>query len=131
MKTKFMRVLIIGPKEKEKLQRLKEFAEANPIQYAEMMKIMNGKKNPVGDDPRFVAYIPEGFRVVYSVEAQKAGLMRHCSISVRGNGKLPNVAAVDELIKLLGFSGIHEGAANNAYIWLENDDSAINILELL
>jgi hypothetical protein len=126
-----MRALIIGPKEKEKLQKLKEFAEANPIGYTEMIKIKNGKRRPVGDDPRFVAYIPDGFRVVYSVEAQKPGLMRHCSISVKNKGKLPNVHAADELIKLLGFSGIHEGAANNAYIWLENDDSAINILELM
>ncbi len=124
------RLLIIGPEERDKLQRLKEFAETNPLSMQDLQATIAGTKPPVGDDVRFVVYVPNGYRVVYSIEEQKPGKYRHCSISVSEKGKFPNPIAFNELIKLLGFkyqlleSNLSE---NMPYIHLE--PNAINILE--
>ncbi len=124
--------LIIGYTEKEKLSKLKEFAEAHPLSYGDLLDTYNGKKAAVGDDPRFVCYIPAKYRVVFSIEEQRKGQMRHCSISVVAKGKLPNPFACNELIKLLGFKNeINiENPCKELQVWIEEERS-INIAEFI
>lgn len=132
-----IRPLIIGDIERGNLQKLKEYAEANPISMEDLKSTVVGAKPPIGDDARHAVYLPVGYRVVYSVEQQMPGIMRHFSISVPEKGKFPNMHVVNELIGILGFKEkvdpkqpLSNERPREFFVWIEHQQ-AINILEIM
>lgn len=93
-----MRPLIIGQDEKVALQKLAKFAEEHPL-------IVDGSIPgvPVGDNPDFVVKLPFGYRVVFSIEDQPGGMVRHLSMSVDTPWKVPNPLAVEMVMQEIGF----------------------------
>jgi len=101
-----MRPLLINADTRAALDRLRRHAEANPIPLAVLMRMLSKAHPPPGDDPRHVAELPDGgWRIVFTVEDQPSGRVRHASVSHSGRhrGKGPNPAAVGVICALLGF----------------------------
>jgi len=73
--------------------------------------------------------IQQGFRVVFCIEEQNVGKVKHISISVDAPNKLPNMEAVALIVDLFGI----EGPITSHQIWTENigpNHQAINIVAL-
>ena len=118
------RVLYIGPKEKEAIDNLVKYAEANRISFSEMKELMDGKKPPMGDNPDYICYLTNGYRVVYSIEEQPLGWCRHISISVDTPKKMPSIPAVETIMHEFGFTGT---IADCISVWVENDVDVIGV----
>jgi hypothetical protein len=119
-------VLLIDQRRKARLLALRAYAEANPVTSDKVKLMAEGKLPPVGDSGLFQAEIPLGYRVVFSIEEQPAGLCRHLSLSVAKHGCLPNPRAIEELMGYLGF----RGGIQKCKVWLEHKH-AINVLQPL
>lgn len=98
-----IRFLSVGNEERQKLLELKKYAEEHVMSFDELIKIFAKIVSPAGDRPEHTLFIPEGFKVVFSIEEQKPGKCRHLSVSVDKEGKLPSVGHVTFLMNILGF----------------------------
>jgi hypothetical protein len=77
--------------------------KAYAIQHRETMKelanrISTNAPGP-GNDPQHVLLVPEGYRVVYSIEQQPSGWCQHFSISVNRRGMSPSPDAVSLILE--------------------------------
>ena len=124
-----MRVLVIGPSEKEILKKLKENAEQNVFSFDDLLDMYNKRVPIVGEREGFTCTIPATFRIAYSIEEHplKDGKgfkkLRHASISVPEIGKLPNPEACNMIIEELGYKNKLDGCVVHV------EDRAINIIE--
>ena len=99
-----MRALIISEETKADIAWRVKFAESNVVSFRDVMRTANYVQMPIGDDPNFVLNIEQGFRVVFSIEKQPAGIsVRHLSVSVDHPAKSPSIPAVEEILRLYGF----------------------------
>lgn len=125
-----MRALVITPAVKRHVSRVREFAESNPISLYQIKKIIEGVSPPPGDDDRFVCAIPRGFRCVYTVETHMNDTtVRHLSVSVDAPDKYPMPVAINEIMKLFGFTGVVGDAGIKVYT--EEGVEAVNVIERL
>ncbi|MEK6829101.1 MAG: hypothetical protein AABY15_03160 [Nanoarchaeota archaeon] len=125
-----MRPLIIDDEIKDKLKNLASYAERNPFTMDDLLDTMNKQLAPAGDMEHYVVHIPFGYKVAFSIEQQAVGDVRHLSMSVDAVGKLPNVIAVEEIMKIIGFKNKLE----NCVVKLEDigeNRQAINVLEII
>jgi len=125
-----MTVLVMGGEEKEKLHSLKEYAEAHEVSLDDLFDQMNGHRPSVGTMPEYTRYIPDSFKVVYSIEQQPKADVRHCSISCKT--KAPAIEAVDMIMKELGYENTLE--SGNCHVYLEDMDDgkkAVNVIEII
>lgn len=124
-----MGIFIIDDKIIESLKTLKEHAEANPFSMEMLEETITGERPIPGDTKEFTRFIPMGFKVVYTIENQDAGMIRHLSMSVDTPGKMPHPHEVIEVMKFLGF----EKDIFNCILDLEEirpGHDAISVLEL-
>ena len=130
-----MQALIINNKIKNEINNLVEFAKANPVSLEQLKRTVEGTVPPIGDDPRYALNIDVGFRVVFSIEQQPQGLMRHLSIGMPYKPKdvYPSHEVASEIMRLFGFSGTSEAVAHSDYgmVWPEEDCNVVNILEYI
>lgn len=129
-----MAALLIGAEEKVRIKSLKDFAQANVISNEELMRRSNGFGEPIGDDPNYRITLPVGFRVVFTHEMQKAREARHISISHKG--RLPPPSAVNMIIEEFGFltkvQELEKETENQkAFIWIEEEVNAVNVMEFV
>lgn len=119
-----MRILTIGEKEKQSIQKVIDFAKSSPVSRKQLLK----KSIIVGNIPEYVCKIPEGFRIVFSFENQPVGWCRHISISVPDKTKLPSQPAVEMIIKEFGFP---ERITDQDNVWVETEvlPHAINVIK--
>ena len=94
-----MRVLILGPKERQTIQRLVAYAQERDNWYD--LDATAGKVP--GEDPMHVAHIPDGFRCVFTISRKDGELLRHLSVSVPSEN-YPSPEACVELGKAFGFT---------------------------
>jgi len=91
-----LRVLVIGPKEREAAHKLVEFAARPENHY---------RPGPdafiPGDNPKFVLRLTD-LRCVFTFTEAK-GLWRHLSVSVPDQNAMPHPAMVEEIGRLFGF----------------------------
>jgi hypothetical protein len=115
-----LRPLIIGPAQKADIARLRAHAEAHPVSAIDLVRDMNKPGKAIGDDPAFVCVVSIGYRCVFSLEHQPvAGLCRHLSMSVLGDGAAPNEEAVKVLAGEFGFTGdVLDG--KGCLLWIED-----------
>lgn len=118
-------VLILDDDTTAQLHKLREYAEAHPITTDRLLRMMAGAEKPIGDTPDYCVTVPHQVRVVFSIDHQRSGPMRHLSVSV--NWKLPSVAMVAMLLPLLGY----RGGLENCHVYFEQDNKAVNVLELV
>lgn len=98
-----MRPFLIDENVKLQLANLAAHAEKNPFSMDELLDIYNGVGKKAGDFEEFTLHFPFGYRVVFSIEDQPKAKVRHFSMSVDADNKLPNLEVVREVIKMLGF----------------------------
>ena len=125
-----MRPLMIDNEYSKKITDLKTFAELNPLTMDDLLDMYNKAKPVAGDTEGYYLYIPMGYKVVFTIEKQVKGDVRHMSMSVKDAKMLPNPFAVEQMLKLLGF----KNELINCIIDLEpvgDGHQAINVLELI
>lgn len=98
-----MRPLVIGNNEKERLKQVKEYAETHPFSVDDILDMMNRELGGAGTDPNHQCIIPFDYQVIFTVENQPHGTVRHLSMSVPGRGRFPNPHACQMVMDELGF----------------------------
>jgi hypothetical protein len=124
-----MRALVVDEEAREAIARVRTHAEANVVSRRTVLALVEGLGEPAGDDPAFCCSIHDGFRVVFSIEDQPAGMVRHLSISIPdGKGKCPSPEAVQIIGNEFGF----EGSILQWSIWLEEEGIiAVNAAQVI
>src|SRR5437762_4044175 len=122
------RPMIIDEDAKQKIKAVIVHAEANVFSMDDLLDIYNKQEKVAADQSGFVCEIPVGYRIVYSLEDQPAGIVRHLSVSVDEDKCLPNPPTVELLMKLFGFQ------SDLAFCHVKLEDispsrQAINVLE--
>ena len=125
-----MRPLVIDEELKSNISKLVAYAEKNPFTMDDCLDVYNKAMEPAGDMKHYSLVLPFGYRIVYSIEQQPMGNVRHLSISVDADGKLPNIVVSQEIMKLIGF----DNELEECIVRLEDiapKRQAINILEVI
>jgi len=97
------RPLILDTDSRAAIAQVLSHAARHPVTLATLQSTRDGLSQPVGDSPAHVCIVPLGYRCVFSMEEQTAGICRHLSVSVPGDGLLPNHAAFEALCSEFGF----------------------------
>lgn len=121
-----MRALIIDEDVRYAIKKVLKYSERNELTLQDLKDTIGGTKEPIGNNPNHVCKIPDGHRVVYSIENQPSVKCKHISISVDAEGMLPNMEAVKTIINEFGFTTDLEDG--KAYVYTENEES-INVIE--
>jgi len=102
------RALIIGEAERAAIAALIEKAAAAPTPFETIKKLAEARErigvfNPLHEE--FTIEIPQGFRVTYTHEYQRADVVcRHMSVSLRSeNRAAPSLAAFQMVMEAFGF----------------------------
>jgi len=98
-----MRPLVIDKEAKANIAKVIQHAENNKYPRSFMIARMKSGEIP-GDLGPFTCHIQFGFRCVYTVEEQPFGWCHHLSVSIDAPGKVPNVQAIEFLMKEFGIS---------------------------
>lgn len=106
-----------------------EYAHQHVLSMDDLLDIFNGQEPPVGDRPEHVCQLPVGYRVVFNLEKQNHGVVRHISVSVDSPGKLPNIEAVREIARLFGIKKELEECVVSVEEGRGNVNKSINIIE--
>jgi hypothetical protein len=122
-----MRALVLDDEARTEISKVIAYAQDHKINFPSLEKMMAGELYPVGDNAFYACYLNQGYRAVFSFEEQPCGWCRHLSISVDTRFKLPNVPAVELIMKEFGFSG---GIYDCTNVWVE-DEKAINVLQII
>ncbi len=86
---------------------------------------MSGDLKPPGDNPDYMLYIHDGFRVVYTIEEQPTGFYHHISISIDRKKKHPNEIAVKIILDAFDM----KKTLKDSKIWVEKKTQSVNILQ--
>lgn len=96
-----MQALVVDDKIKERIDAVVKFAELNVYSMDDLLDMMNEQKTIPGDIEGHVCHIPFGYRIVFSIENQVMGRVKHFTVSLEGN-KYPSVESVKLLLPLFG-----------------------------
>lgn len=121
-----MRRLIIDEDVRYIIKKVVNYANRHELTLQDIKDTLLGVKQPVGDNVNHVCFIPDGHRVVYSIENQPSGKYKHISISIDKEGLLPNIEAIKTIIKEFDYEIDLDVDKKN--VWVENE-IAVNILE--
>ena len=94
--------MILTEKDKFHIKRIKKFAEENIVSFEVVKQIAAGLLPLAGDDINHTAILDSRYRIVFSIENQPAGNIRHFSIS--HPHKIEN-SDVEKIITELGYEG--------------------------
>lgn len=119
-----MRALIIN---KEAISALIEYAQANIVTTKQMQETIEGKRKPVGDIPEHIIFLPVGYCIVFSIEAQPTGLVRHISVSLVKKDCYPSFKAAKLIAEAFGF--LLDKGQYAPTVWTEKHAWAINVAE--
>lgn len=116
-----MRALVIDEGVQDRIREVLYFAMAVPNHYRPFEGKDTALKIP-GDDPRYVALVPQGYKAVFTLTEDREGkLWRHLSVSVPG-GKYPNPFAVWTIATKFGFEGWDGISLTPPKNWVFNRD---------
>ena len=125
-----MRPLVLDNEVLNKINSLKSYAEKHKISVDDILDTINKQMKPVGDYKEYTITISIGYRIVYSIEEQVIGDVKHLSNTVNENGVLPSPTAVEMIMKEFEF----KESLDNCKVFLEQiseNRKAVNILELI
>lgn len=129
-----MNPLFIGPLEKQKLSKLRDLANAHPVDIAVVIEAMKHRAGKAAHKIQMTAQtveLPASYLVTFSIETgHPAGTARHMSMSTNHAGRVPNAASVWMVAELLGFvSGLE---SCTLYLEeLEGHGNAVNVIQPL
>ena len=123
-----MRPLIIDNEVKASIARMVDYAKANVQTMDDLLDRFNRQAPIPGDTDGYTCFLPFGFKVVFTIEEHILGTVYHMSMSVDTPGKLPDVGAVEEIAKLIGFKNeLHDCQLD---LEVTPTGHAINVLEV-
>jgi hypothetical protein len=125
-----MRALVIDEAAKAKVATMVEYAEQHPFSMDDLLDIHNKQLDPAGYRPGHCVHLDHGFRIVYCIENQVVGRIRHLSVCVDADHALPNPAMVKVIMELIGFKNELE----RCEVKMEDTSpvrKAVNILEII
>jgi hypothetical protein len=94
-----MRALIIGPDEQATIAKVVAYATEPGHWYTP------GPSAAIpGDNPEYVAHVPDGFRCVFTFTQHEGKLFRHLTVSVNAKDKYPSPEACVSLAREFGFT---------------------------
>ena len=97
-----MSAMIITEEVSARIKEVVHYAEKHIFSMDDMLDIMNKQREPPGNDPNHVVFIPIGIKVVFTMDKQNIGICKHISISVDRPGKLPNPLVVENILLEFG-----------------------------
>lgn len=121
-----MNILKIDDNDRQLIQEVIEFAEANEYTLDDMLDRMNDPDLTPGLDERHNCLLSVGVRAVFSIEQQPSFKARHLSVTL--NEDTPPIDMVTLLMEEFGF----EGGLMDCAVWKEpigQGQEAINVLE--
>jgi len=121
-----MRLLQINDETNEDIAKVVKYANEHKFTIDQMKLLMAGDIEPPGDNPDYMLYINNGYRVVYSLEEQPIGWCHHISISVDKEKKYPHGIATQMIMGAFGMDG---NLKNNVSVWMDKNTQSINILQ--
>lgn len=124
-----MRIFVVDDQLKEQIKKLIDFAEANPFTMDDMLDVFNKAEVPPGDREGYSLVTPFGVKMVYTIEKQLVGDVRHLSVGVNKDHAFPDPEIVKEIMRLFGFKNEIE----KCHVHIEKINEtrgAINIIEL-
>ena len=120
--------LVITPEVREQMKEVIANAEANPTSLETLALLVAGELQPDHVNKGKTLDIPMGFHVVFTHEHQPNGVLRHMSVSIALEGRVPHPEAVRMLMEEMGFLLPLE----ECLFWEEdcgNGNVAINVVE--
>lgn len=124
-------VITITNDERERAAELRQYAEDHPLTMDDLLATKLGYKDPIGDNENHVMYMGAVtvLRLVFSIEEQVKGKVRHLSISVEGDKDLlPAPIIVElEIMPLFGMKNLAECVVYKETVG--PDRTAINIID--
>lgn len=132
-------MLTLTAADKKAISALVELGQRRPVKLTNIVDLAAANVNVLGDDASRVVELRAGkqrYRVAYSHELQRIGLMRHISIS---SDKAMHVEDVNDILKRFGYEAqlSQLTALSNPphyEVWLEPiapKKAAINVLEVI
>jgi hypothetical protein len=104
-----MKIEIIDYDLEGEIKKLVAFAEENPFSMDDILDVTNGHEPPAGDREGYFFITPFGLKVVYSIENQVVGKIRHLSVSdMSKDCSFPSPLITREIMRLIGFENILE-----------------------
>lgn len=120
--------MIITDEVSTRIKEVVRYAEKHIFSMDDMLDIINKQREPPGNDPHHVVYIPIGIKVVFTMDKQNIGICKHISISVDRPGKLPNPLVVENILLEFGIeTPLHDCVIN--FEDLSHGYQAITIVE--
>lgn len=123
--------LVINDEVRAQMRAVIARAEADPTTLEQIQKLRSGELIPAALSEGKTLDIPMGFHVVYTVEEQAHGTLRHLSMSITAlEGRVPHPEAVRMVMEEMGF--IHP--LERCLFWQEDcggERMAINVVEPL
>ena len=132
-----LRALILDENARAEVARLRGYAESNRVSLDDLQRCQEHPELAVGNNPSHVIIIPQGYRVVFSVEEQPAGLAEHLSVSVLPHQPdvWPSVESVVQIALEFGWPKLPLGTGGKlpfgVHVWTEADPCAVNLLRLI
>lgn len=123
-----MQALIIDEENKKKIAEILAYSAMNPYFLDELHQVNEKKLPPPGDSDNHALYLPNGFKVVFTISEHPRGFMRQMSVSINRKDKLPPVYFVEALMLLYKF----KNPLSDCYIYFEDIKPgyrAVNVLE--
>jgi hypothetical protein len=122
--------LVIDPAVKDQIREIIALAHERPIPLEVIQLLAAGEPMPQGLHDDFTLVIPMGFPVIYTHEVQPNGILRHMSMSVNLEGRVPHPEAVRMVMQEFGYVNDLE----HCIFWEEavgGGKVAINVVEPL
>jgi len=95
--------LVITPEIREQMRKVVAHAKANPTSLETLALLVAGELQPDHVNEGKTLDIPMGFHVVYTHEHQPNGILRHLSVSIVLEGRVPHPEAVRMIMREIGF----------------------------
>jgi hypothetical protein len=122
-------VLVLDEETNARVKKLRDFAET-PENY-HLIGPGGTQASIPGDNPNFVTWLKDGFRVVFTITKADDGLWRQLSISVHpANKKYANPFAAFTIAKLFGFTGWDEKTEILPPDWLGRQETKVHAVML-
>jgi hypothetical protein len=125
-----MRPLIVAKSEQEAADTLIKYAVEHPFSLKDLIEIRGNPATAAGNNPHRSVVLPFGYRCVFTIEEQPIGWVRHLSVSVLEPRRMPNVPAVEAIMKLFHFRGRLEDCVVDLEQIDGDGSEAVNVMEL-
>lgn len=125
---------MLNEAEKDLVTRLKNYGETHVVTLDRILKMKDGHEAPVGDDENHVINVA-GARIVYSIEDQPEGKVRHLSFTLQLTSPILDLNPNKRIMTIAEWFGFKFGddvGGRRSTMWVEPNTKfgdAVNLLQ--